>query len=530
MTKFNRWGNAKKSPEPTGPVQMDGQLQEQTADAASQPVNGRKPVSVTVGSPSKAAAQASAQQQQQQQQAHAANGQMQYPMQYGGYMNGMAYMMVQMGTMPYPVQQQAVWGQTMYHHMQRDTAGKGNEASRADEDDNWRAAKPAAAGGNADAFGASASSGSPRKRWGGNRGADRVDESYDQMAQQYYAAMPADAAAVYHQQQMYIQQTAKFGHTQHGGSSSSQPRRQDHGPRGGCRQQFPPGMPRHVKISKSLTQVLRHKATDLGIDIRSDGYCSLDAIMALPWLKELNCTKADVEQVVRESDKKRFELKEETGMCYIRAVQGHSIKTIDDEQLLRKLLSGDPDMPTTCVHGTYLRFLQSILAKGLIAGGGQGQGYRNHIHCAPREPRDKRVISGMRYDCEVAIYIDLQRALREGVPFYMSANEVILSPGKDGILETKYFIKVVNLMTQQQIWPGAAEPSQGFQQQQQQQQAAAALPVGRLKAQQQQPATEQHQRNGQELGSGREQQSDSPPPPLPAAAERQTTPADVGTP
>merc|ERR1712107_806608 len=68
-------------------------------------------------------------------------------------------------------------------------------------------------------------------------------------------------------------------------------------------------LPRHVRISKSLTQILRHKAVDLGVDIRADGYCRLERVLALPWMTELSCTAADVDKVVRESDKKRFELR-----------------------------------------------------------------------------------------------------------------------------------------------------------------------------------------------------------------------------
>ena len=48
----------------------------------------------------------------------------------------------------------------------------------------------------------------------------------------------------------------------------------------------------------------------------------------------------------------------------------------------------------------------------------------------PHEPNDKRVVSGMRKDCEVAIWINLKAALEDGVPFYRSQNQVILTPGK----------------------------------------------------------------------------------------------------
>merc|ERR1719270_3318266 len=102
------------------------------------------------------------------------------------------------------------------------------------------------------------------------------------------------------------------------------------------------------------------------------------------------------------------------------------MKVVSDDTLLKRLNADDVDLPLVCVHGTYKRCLDSILKKGLLAGGGFSD--RNHVHFAPFDPGDGRVISGMRYNCEIAIYVNLKRALREGVPFFQSANQVILSP------------------------------------------------------------------------------------------------------
>lgn len=205
------------------------------------------------------------------------------------------------------------------------------------------------------------------------------------------------------------------------------------------------GLPRSVRISKTLTQILRHKAPHLGVAIRPDGYCRLTDVLAVNWMLELDCTVDDVESVVRDSDKKRFDMIDESGEQMIRAVQGHSIKDVEDECLLRRLCAGDSDLPQLCVHGTYRRHFEKIKASGLMAGGGHGQGFRNHVHFAPFEPGDRRVISGMRYDCEVAIWINLPRALEDGLPFYVSANQVILSPGISGRIDRKYFVKAEDL-------------------------------------------------------------------------------------
>lgn len=200
---------------------------------------------------------------------------------------------------------------------------------------------------------------------------------------------------------------------------------------------------RNFQISKALARILRHTAQSLGLQIRADGFCQLQDILALNEFTTMGATAEDVQVAVQSNDKKRFETKIEADKVLIRAVQGHSMKTVDDNSLLKRLNADDPNLPKVCVHGTYRRNVDSIQRNGLLVGGGVSQ--RNHVHFAPYEPHDGRVISGMRYNCEVAIYIDLPTAIREGVPFFQSANEVILSPGINGTVPAKYISKVRDL-------------------------------------------------------------------------------------
>ena len=209
---------------------------------------------------------------------------------------------------------------------------------------------------------------------------------------------------------------------------------------------------REVDISRALTRILRHRALDLKVEIGADGFCRLDDVLAVSRLKDIGCTREDVDRVVRESDKKRFEVHGEGPSLLIRAVQGHSIKIVDDDVLLRRLDVRDDDLPQRCVHGTYRRHLNSIISTGLIAGGGQRAGFRNHVHFVPFDPGDKRVISGMRRDCEIGVWVDLRHALEEGVPFYQSANHVILSPGAGGQISPRYFLEVKDLHSREVIW------------------------------------------------------------------------------
>lgn len=52
---------------------------------------------------------------------------------------------------------------------------------------------------------------------------------------------------------------------------------------------------------------------------------------------------------------------------------------------------------------------------------------RNHIHFAPGLPQEDGVISGMRKSCDVYIYIDMVQAIKDGIDFYISSNNVILT-------------------------------------------------------------------------------------------------------
>jgi 2'-phosphotransferase len=128
----------------------------------------------------------------------------------------------------------------------------------------------------------------------------------------------------------------------------------------------------------------------------------------------------------------------------IRATQGHSIKTVDAASFLEPLsLSDESKIPDTVVHGTFHSTWPLILQSGGLRCMG-----RNHIHFATGpsldsvlalhngdaaqgtpKPDESRVISGMRRDAQVLIYIDIRKALAAGVPFWRSENGVILSEG-----------------------------------------------------------------------------------------------------
>lgn len=238
-------------------------------------------------------------------------------------------------------------------------------------------------------------------------------------------------------------------------------------PRGGRQNDSP-----DVKLSKALSYILRHGAEKEKITMRSDGYVKVSDILIKPKFKQY--TFEDVQRVVETNEKKRFALiqgdpdlldSENIKDWYIRANQGHSIKTIEvemkpltkiedfpvsssssssskEESTNKPESSGNPITTTTAtrqvVHGTNLGAWEKIQASGGLSHMG-----RKHIHMASGLFGESHVVSGMRAKADVFIYVDIEKALKAGIPFWLSENGVILSEGNsDGKIPIELFEKV----------------------------------------------------------------------------------------
>ncbi|CAL1613625.1 unnamed protein product [Knipowitschia caucasica] len=203
---------------------------------------------------------------------------------------------------------------------------------------------------------------------------------------------------------------------------------------------------RDVQLSKSLSYVLRHGASKMGLQMSTDGFIYVEDILAQPQFSSW-CLD-DVKRVVESNDKQRFKLQfhPENARLQIRANQGHSVQVNDLE--LRPVLAGSPDCPPEAVHGSYLQNWTSIQQHGLT------RMKRTHIHLAPGLPGEKGVISGMRKDCDLAIFIDVTKALSDGLQFFWSDNGVLLTPGDtEGKLLPKYFSRALRLRPTRTLLP-----------------------------------------------------------------------------
>lgn len=174
--------------------------------------------------------------------------------------------------------------------------------------------------------------------------------------------------------------------------------------------------------------MLRHGAADNNIPMRSDGFVKYSDLKKHKQFKSL--TLEMLKEIVATDKKSRYTIIEENGEVLVRANQGHSDAVgalIKDEELMTEIKE-----PMTCIHATYEKFLDSIMANGL------NRMKRKHIHCAA----SLNAKSGKRADCNVFIYINMAAAMSDGITFFRSDNDVILTSGIDGILPSKYFEKV----------------------------------------------------------------------------------------
>lgn len=185
----------------------------------------------------------------------------------------------------------------------------------------------------------------------------------------------------------------------------------------------------HYKFSRYLLALLRHRAISLGYTIDDRGYVSVDEILS----KCNNMNLSVIKTIVETDNKSRFELTDRgNNTWYIRAVQGHSMPGINPDLVL---VTDSADIPFV-VHGTNPTAYDQIKMTGL------NRMERSHIHFAHGTPDDVSVVSGMRKNSSVLIFIDAAKAMADGIQFYKSSNGVILSNGINGVIDCKYFAKV----------------------------------------------------------------------------------------
>eukprot|EP00105_Crassostrea_gigas_P023014 XP_011442724.1 PREDICTED: putative tRNA 2'-phosphotransferase isoform X1 [Crassostrea gigas] len=191
-----------------------------------------------------------------------------------------------------------------------------------------------------------------------------------------------------------------------------------------------------VQLSHFLAKILRHEAINRGLDVTEDGYVDVEDILELPEAR--NKTEQHVRNIVRNDTKGRFYLRESCGILQIKATQGHSFEV---PKLELKLVTHYTEV-RCAVHGTRSRNWESIKSEGISKMG------RKHIHFAQGE---RGVRSGFPPYCDMAIEVDVEKAMNDEIKFYISENDVVLTEGNNGYILPKYFKKAYKIISREEL-------------------------------------------------------------------------------
>lgn len=164
-----------------------------------------------------------------------------------------------------------------------------------------------------------------------------------------------------------------------------------------------------VSKSKFLSLVLRHKPEEIGLVLDQNGWAAIDDLIALANAGGTNLSRAQIESIVENSDKKRFAISADG--TKIRANQGHSVDIA---------LGLSPQIPPERLyHGTATRFLEPIRESGLHSAS------RQHVHLSSDLVTAEKV--GSRHGKPVILTVESGQMARDGHLFYLSENGVWLT-------------------------------------------------------------------------------------------------------
>lgn len=161
-----------------------------------------------------------------------------------------------------------------------------------------------------------------------------------------------------------------------------------------------------IHKGKFLALILRHKPDVGNITLDANGWAPVDGV-----LKALDVDMADLEKIVSEDDKGRYEFS--VDQEFIRARQGHSIDV--DVELKEYVPASD------LYHGTHPKAIEAIMNDGLMPMS------RLYVHLS--KDRETAIKVGSRRGQPVILKIDAVRAHADGHQFWISNNGVVLSKG-----------------------------------------------------------------------------------------------------
>jgi putative RNA 2'-phosphotransferase len=161
--------------------------------------------------------------------------------------------------------------------------------------------------------------------------------------------------------------------------------------------------------SKFLSLVLRHKPEEIRLELDAQGWAEINQLLKCLTAAGRSLARAQLEEIVATSDKKRFILSEDG--TRIRAAQGHSIEV--DLDLTLKI------PPEFLYHGTSQETAPLIYEKGLLSM------RRQYVHLS--EDDETAITVGRRHGEPVVLKLPARQMAEAGRAFYQAENGVWLT-------------------------------------------------------------------------------------------------------
>ncbi len=156
---------------------------------------------------------------------------------------------------------------------------------------------------------------------------------------------------------------------------------------------------KYKNLSKYLSYVLRHHPEEADLSLDERGFTDLkDVLNALERTKHSWASKDDIRYLIKNSEKKRFELIDGK----IRALYGHSIDVNIEKET---------KPPETLYHGTSPNSISSIFEESLKPMG------RQYVHLS-RTKEEARSVGKRHHPDPSILKIDSLEAWEDGVDFY----------------------------------------------------------------------------------------------------------------
>lgn len=164
---------------------------------------------------------------------------------------------------------------------------------------------------------------------------------------------------------------------------------------------------RRTTISKYISKHLRHAPEAIGLTLGDGGWVPIDSLLSAASDNGFPISRDELDEVVRLCAKQRFAL--DTERQLIRANQGHSVEV---DMALEPITP-----PSLLYHGTATRFLESILASGLL------KMSRQHVHLSADV--ETAIAVGKRHGKPLVLAVDTMSM--SGIAFFRAANGVWLT-------------------------------------------------------------------------------------------------------